>query len=122
MFFLVAYLSAIIYFMSLVYPERDCPGTLDTPIAVNAEGDQIHMKSQACGFIPRVKTVSLYVRGTGGGKYGPFLVYMPDSAVPHVVWTTQHGIAVDLASARNILQIGTLDRFAVDYDIGQVRP
>jgi hypothetical protein len=121
-FFLVAYLSAIIYFMSLVHPERECPGALDTPIAVNAEGDQIQMKSQACGFIPSVKTVSLYVRGKDGRKYGPFFAYMPDSAVPHVAWTAQHRIAVELASARNILHIGILGDFAVDYDIGQVRP
>lgn len=120
--FLAAYILAVLYFMFLVYPTQDCPGAIDNSIAVNTEGDQVRMKSQTCGIIPRAKTVSLYVRGKDGRKYGPFFVYVPDGAIPHVMWTAQHEISVSLASASNIRQVGTLSDFAVDYDIRQVKP
>lgn len=120
--FLVAYIAAIFYFMSLVYPGQDCPGAIDRPLSINAAGDQVRMKDQTCGLIPRVETVSLYIRKSDGGKDGPFLSYTPDGATPHVVWTSNDRISVELSSARAIREMGMLEGMFIDYKIKRVMP
>jgi hypothetical protein len=119
--FLIAYIAAIFYFMSLVYPRQDCPGVVDRPLAVNAAGEQVRMKAQACGMFPRVRTVSLYLIDKDADKW-TFLSYAPDGATPHVVWTANDRISVELPSACMVRRMGRLKGTSVDYDIKRVMP
>jgi hypothetical protein len=120
--FFIANFAAQVYFSSLLDPIQNCPG-IDKPLTVNANGDQVRMKAQTCGSIPRVKSVLLYIRTAAGKKRGPFLSYTPDGADAHVVWAAQNRVSVDLPSAHAVGDIrGRIDDTVIDYHIERVLP
>lgn len=119
---LTANFSASIYFSSLLDPIQNCPGP-DIPVAVNAIGDQVRMKTQTCGSIMRVKSVLLYIRTAAGRRRGPFLSYTPDGSTVHVRWTAPKRISVDIPRAHAIGWIvSRIDNTAIDYDVKRVMP